>query len=63
MGTIIVGTLNEYTRAVAMMEIDIENRYSLRAAVDKPLRRDRRVVEKAIAAIHVMVAVMTGRPA
>src|SRR5262245_58746680 len=44
-----------------MMEIDIEDGDASGTRIAKALRRDRRIVEEAIAAIHVMVGVMAGR--
>ena len=46
-----------------MMKIDIEDRNARRTRIAKGLRGDCRIVEEAIAAIHVVMGMVAGRAA
>ena len=59
----IAATIEDLLRAVAVVEIDVEDRDACSAAVDERLGRDGGVVEEAVAAVEVVAGMVTGRTA
>ena len=55
--------VEDVLRAVAVVKVDVQNCDAICAAVAQILRRDRRVVEKTIAAVQIARRVMARRTA